>query len=196
VSVQSFSLFSEVFIQRIREGLRNATIVTKGNQWASFLYENYQYDVEDIWKGLFRSQLLISVRAASLHSASLWLIQNPGIQAHIHISQFRLSRSPRNSLRERPHPWHDERHHPLPSLCCYSGASHFISISAGPCVADILLAKVCFALSSSPVFSKTDLVTDSETFYTSVIEAFSKPAEKEEVDSLVEWWNRYPLLVS
>jgi hypothetical protein len=72
-------MISNAFIQRIREGLRNATIVAKGNQWASFLYEDYHYDIEDIWKGLFRSQLLVSVRASLLLSANLWLIRRLGL---------------------------------------------------------------------------------------------------------------------
>ncbi|KAH6911254.1 hypothetical protein BKA70DRAFT_1099672 [Coprinopsis sp. MPI-PUGE-AT-0042] len=49
--------------------------------------------------------------------------------------------------------------------------------------------QVRFALSSSPVFSRTDLVTDSERFYGSVIEAFSDKAEEENVCSLLTWWD-------
>ncbi|KAH6913014.1 hypothetical protein BKA70DRAFT_1370398 [Coprinopsis sp. MPI-PUGE-AT-0042] len=49
--------------------------------------------------------------------------------------------------------------------------------------------QVRFALSSSPVFSRTDLVTDSERFYGSVIEAFNDPREKENVCTLLNWWN-------
>ncbi|KAH6918232.1 hypothetical protein BKA70DRAFT_1366541 [Coprinopsis sp. MPI-PUGE-AT-0042] len=49
--------------------------------------------------------------------------------------------------------------------------------------------QVRFALSSSPVFSRTDLVTDSERFYGSVIEAFNAPEEKENVCMLLDWWN-------
>jgi hypothetical protein len=50
--------------------------------------------------------------------------------------------------------------------------------------------QVRFALSSSPVFSRTDTVTDSETFYNSVLGLLEDVEEKEEVDKLLTWWNR------
>jgi len=51
--------------------------------------------------------------------------------------------------------------------------------------------QVRFALSSSPVFSRADTVTDSETFYTTVLDLFYDIEEQEEVDDLLAWWNRY-----
>lgn len=48
-----------------------------------------------------------------------------------------------------------------------------------------------FALTSAQVFSRTDLVTDSERFYNSILELLFDPDEKEEVDQLLMWWNRY-----
>ena len=41
------------------------------------------------------------------------------------------------------------------------------------------------------IFSRTDLLTDSERFYTSIIELLDDPDEKDEVDELLAWWNRY-----
>ncbi|KAH6906981.1 hypothetical protein BKA70DRAFT_1372276 [Coprinopsis sp. MPI-PUGE-AT-0042] len=49
--------------------------------------------------------------------------------------------------------------------------------------------QVRFALSSSPTFSRTDLITDSERFYGSVIEAFNDENEKENVEALLAWWD-------
>ncbi|KAH6907818.1 hypothetical protein BKA70DRAFT_1104343, partial [Coprinopsis sp. MPI-PUGE-AT-0042] len=49
--------------------------------------------------------------------------------------------------------------------------------------------QVRFALSSSPTFSRTDLVTDLERFYGSVIDAFSHEAEKDNVQALLAWWD-------
>jgi hypothetical protein len=45
------------------------------------------------------------------------------------------------------------------------------------------------------VFSHTDLVTDSEHFYNTIIELLNDPEEKEEVNQLILWWNRqiFPL---
>lgn len=52
------------------------------------------------------------------------------------------------------------------------------------------ISQVRFALSSSPVFSRSDLVTDSERFYNSILDLFCDSEEKEEVDDLLTWWNR------
>ncbi|KAI0055466.1 hypothetical protein BV25DRAFT_1873121 [Artomyces pyxidatus] len=50
--------------------------------------------------------------------------------------------------------------------------------------------QVRFALSSSSIFSRTDIVTDSERFYNSLLELFEDPDEEEEVCDLLVWWNR------
>lgn len=47
-----------------------------------------------------------------------------------------------------------------------------------------------FSLSSVAVFSRSDLTTDSERFYNSVLEILYDAEEKEEVDELLLWWNR------
>ncbi|KIJ58976.1 hypothetical protein HYDPIDRAFT_44219 [Hydnomerulius pinastri MD-312] len=52
-----------------------------------------------------------------------------------------------------------------------------------------------FSLTSAQVFSRTDLVTNSEHFYNSILELLDDPEEKDEVDQLLIWWNRqvFPL---
>ena len=40
------------------------------------------------------------------------------------------------------------------------------------------------------MFSRTDTVTDSERFYTSILELFEDTDEREEVNDLMVWWNR------
>ncbi|KAF8834355.1 hypothetical protein BDN67DRAFT_915129 [Paxillus ammoniavirescens] len=50
--------------------------------------------------------------------------------------------------------------------------------------------QVRFALTSAQVFSRTDLVTDSERFYESILELLDDPQEKGEVDQLLTWWNQ------
>ncbi|RDB22948.1 hypothetical protein Hypma_009802 [Hypsizygus marmoreus] len=47
-----------------------------------------------------------------------------------------------------------------------------------------------FALCSSAVFSRTDTVTDSERFYSSILDLLEDPEEKAEVDRLLAWWNQ------
>lgn len=67
-----------------------------------------------------------------------------------------------------------------------------VSYSSPIWIADLrLLQQVRFALSSSPVFSRTDTTTDSERFYSSVLGLLTDPEEQEEIDSLILWWNRY-----
>lgn len=51
--------------------------------------------------------------------------------------------------------------------------------------------QVRFALSSSPIFSRSDLATDSERFYNTILKLFEDPEEQEEVNKLFAWWNRY-----
>jgi hypothetical protein len=51
-------------------------------------------------------------------------------------------------------------------------------------------SQVRFALSSAGVFSRTDAETDSETFYTSVLELLEDPEEQDEVRPLILWWNQ------
>jgi hypothetical protein len=48
---------------------------------------------------------------------------------------------------------------------------------------------------SAQVFSRTDLVTDSERFYNSILELLIDLEEQEEVEQLLLWWNRqiFPL---
>ncbi|KAJ3510145.1 hypothetical protein NMY22_g16058 [Coprinellus aureogranulatus] len=50
--------------------------------------------------------------------------------------------------------------------------------------------QIRFALSSAGVFSRTDRETDSETFYTSVLELLEDPEEQDEVKPLLSWWNQ------
>ncbi|KAF8834708.1 hypothetical protein BDN67DRAFT_914422 [Paxillus ammoniavirescens] len=62
-------------------------------------------------------------------------------------------------------------------------------------IAYVATQQTRFALSSAQVFSRTDLVTDSERFYGSIVELLDDPEEKDEVDQLLTWWNRqvFPL---
>ncbi|KAI6011922.1 hypothetical protein BKA83DRAFT_4466618 [Pisolithus microcarpus] len=53
----------------------------------------------------------------------------------------------------------------------------------------------CFGLTSAQIFSHTDLITDSERFYSSIMELLDDPDESDEVDQLITCWNRqvFPL---
>ena len=49
--------------------------------------------------------------------------------------------------------------------------------------------QIQFSLSSSPMFSRTDMATDSERFYNSILDLFEDIEEWEEVNDLLTWWN-------
>ncbi|RDB26749.1 hypothetical protein Hypma_005379 [Hypsizygus marmoreus] len=48
------------FQKRIRAKLRSGEMIVRGDQWPTFLYQDNQYDPENPWRGLLKSQLLVS----------------------------------------------------------------------------------------------------------------------------------------
>jgi hypothetical protein len=52
------------------------------------------------------------------------------------------------------------------------------------------ILQVRFALCSTSTFSRTDSVTDSENFYNSLLDLLYDIEEKEEVQDLLQWWDR------
>ncbi|KAH6908723.1 hypothetical protein BKA70DRAFT_1371919 [Coprinopsis sp. MPI-PUGE-AT-0042] len=138
--------------QSTKEKLRNGTLTVSGDQWPLFLYDGYAYDPGNIWKGLFRSLLLISAFK------------------HIFTSPSSVDRQPRATRSG------NARIHGMTKVTVSSLA--------------YVATQVRFALSSSPVFSRTDLLTDSERFYGSIIDEFLNPAEGHRVAQLLTWWNK------
>ncbi|KIK18437.1 hypothetical protein PISMIDRAFT_14353 [Pisolithus microcarpus 441] len=57
-----------------------------------------------------------------------------------------------------------------------------------------LLVLACFTLTSTQMFSWTDLVTDSEWFYISILELLEDLDKADEVDQLMGWWNQYKVI--
>ncbi|KAF8834974.1 hypothetical protein BDN67DRAFT_1015979 [Paxillus ammoniavirescens] len=53
-----------------------------------------------------------------------------------------------------------------------------------------LVTKASLAYVATQVFSRMDLVTDSERFYNSIIDLLDDPDEQDEVHQLLTWWNR------
>ena len=45
----------------VKSKLRNGEILVTGDQWPIFLYANFIFDSEELWKGLLRSAILVSV---------------------------------------------------------------------------------------------------------------------------------------
>ncbi|KAH6886036.1 hypothetical protein BKA70DRAFT_1123469 [Coprinopsis sp. MPI-PUGE-AT-0042] len=134
-----------------REGLRAGTIIVAGDDWPLFLYKDYKYYPQDVWKGLFRSALLVSAFKHIFTSPS-----------SVH-QELRATRSGNARI-------HGMKNVTIPLLA-------------------YVATQVRFALSSSPTFSRTDLVTDSERFYASVIDTFTHEGERENVQDLLAWWD-------
>jgi hypothetical protein len=56
------------------------------------------------------------------------------------------------------------------------------------------VVQVRFALSSSAIFSRTDSAMDSNRFFTSLLGLLDDIDERQEVEDLLAWWNRYFML--
>ncbi|KAG6916133.1 hypothetical protein DXG01_008324 [Tephrocybe rancida] len=132
--------------------LRSQEINTVGDQWPTFLFHNYHYDVEDPWNGLFRSHLLVTA------------------YKYIFTSPSSVDKEPKatKSGNARIH-----------------GMTRVTQASIA-----YVATQVRFALSSTATFSRSDLVLDSERFYLSILELFDDVDEQQEVNDLVNWWNR------
>ncbi|KIK77095.1 hypothetical protein PAXRUDRAFT_167821 [Paxillus rubicundulus Ve08.2h10] len=78
----------------------------------------------------------------------------------------------------------------------HSGNAHIHSMhSTTKASLTYVATQARFALSSVQVFSCTDLITNSEHFYNSILELLDNPDERDKVDQLMAWWNHqvFPL---
>ncbi|RDB25923.1 hypothetical protein Hypma_006362 [Hypsizygus marmoreus] len=164
---------------RVKSKLRDGDYIIPGDQWPIMIYKDYKYDPEDPWNGLLRNRLLISVcpKTRTLvpsHSRAPTSLKISGIQTRIHLPKLRRKRTEGNTIWKRSHTWNDGCDHTIHRIHCYPGK----------------LLIVRFALTSSAVFCRTDVTTDSQRFYDSVIEFLEDPMEQEEVSDLLTFWNR------
>jgi hypothetical protein len=61
-------VLNSLTLSRIKAKLRNGDMIVSGDHWPIFLYAGHVYDPEDPWKGLFKSQILVSVSHLSFSS--------------------------------------------------------------------------------------------------------------------------------
>lgn len=111
-----------------------------------------------------------------------------GIQAYFYFTELGWEGGQSHPLWQCSHPWDDLRYSCLDCIRCHS--SRFNSLAYCICFNTEWVMQVRFSLSSSPVFSRTDTATDSERFYTSILELFDDVDENAEVEDLLTWWNR------
>ncbi|THH09854.1 hypothetical protein EW146_g8559 [Bondarzewia mesenterica] len=123
------------------------------------------YDPEEPWKGLFRSQLLISAFKHVFTSPS-------SVEKEVKATRSGNARI-----------------HGMICVTLASIAYIATQVRSTPFLFSSLIpikqAQVWFALSSLAVFSRTDTVTDSEHFYNSVLDLFDDAKERKEVEALV-----------
>ncbi|RDB18284.1 hypothetical protein Hypma_000648 [Hypsizygus marmoreus] len=62
--------------------------------------------------------------------------------------------------------------------------------SVTPASIAYIATQVRFALSCASQFSRTDTVTDSETFYLTLLDVLEDIDERDNVGELIKWWNR------
>ncbi|KAH6893807.1 hypothetical protein BKA70DRAFT_1118757, partial [Coprinopsis sp. MPI-PUGE-AT-0042] len=72
---------------------------------------------------------------------------------------------------------------------CSNSSIHGMTFVTIPSIAYVA-TQVRFALSSTAVFSRNDLATDSERFYNSLVTFMHEAEEQVDVKKLVAWWDR------
>ncbi|KAG1838511.1 hypothetical protein C8R48DRAFT_751536 [Suillus tomentosus] len=133
-----------------KQNLKSGEIAIRGDQWPIFLYARSEYDVENPWEGLLRSEILIF-----------------GFK-HVFMSPSSADKEPKATRSGNAYL------HGMKSVT--KGSLAYIA------------TQVRFALSSLSVFSCTDMVTDSENVYHSILDLLDDPDEDEEVTDLLMWW--------
>ncbi|KAG2364137.1 hypothetical protein BDR07DRAFT_1450443 [Suillus spraguei] len=136
-----------------KQSLKSGETAVCGDQWPIFLYTSYIYDLEDLWKGLLRNEILIF-----------------GFK-HVFMSPSSVDRE-------------------LKATCSGNAYLHGMkSVTKGSLA--YIATQVQFLLSSSSVFSHTDMVTGSNNFYHSILDLLEDPDETEEVADLMMWWMQF-----
>lgn len=74
-------------------------MVVSGDQWPMLVYGDQEYDSEDPWNGLFRSQILVWVSVSLLSSIRIANFVSQGIQAHFYLTQFSRERGEGYAIR-------------------------------------------------------------------------------------------------
>ncbi|KAG6913319.1 hypothetical protein DXG01_007774 [Tephrocybe rancida] len=124
-----------------RAKLVSCETLVRGDKWPILIYQGYEYDPEDPWRGAFRSAILV--------------------KAFKHIFT-----SPSSVEKE--------------NKATRSGNARIHG----------MLSVTRASVASASMFSRTDIVTDSDRFYNTVLKVLHDPEEVEDVNPLLQWWNR------
>ncbi|KAJ3533868.1 hypothetical protein NMY22_g7155 [Coprinellus aureogranulatus] len=156
--------------ESVRTELRSGEIAVTGDIWPAFLYRNHKLSIENPWDGLMKGSLLVSAYKHVFTSPSSV------------DQEVRATRSGNAEI------------HGMKS----------VTIASLAYIATLVRNKFAFALLqiltgllAGPVlselqrgFCRNDRATDSERFYKSIVDFLTSPSELEEVQELIDWWNR------
>lgn len=120
-----FEKYSTDSFVRTKAGLETGEILADGDAWPMFLYADSLYDESDLWKGLFRSQLLLNVRIMSSYRDYL-LTCFKGFQICLHFAKFRRKRCFKSyALWECSSSWDESYNKGIYRVYCNSGTVSF-----------------------------------------------------------------------
>lgn len=172
--------------------LRSGNYSVSGDQWPVLLYKDEIYDPENPWAGLFKNRLLVLVTEIPFFPSDLLLLMQIPFDLkafkHIFTSPSSVDKEPK-ATRSGNARIHGMTSVTIPSLAYVATQVPNLYEIYVP-VTKKRFHQARFSLTSSPIFSRTDLTTDSERFYNSVVEFLEDPDENVEVQELLVWWNR------
>jgi hypothetical protein len=82
-------------MSRTREGLRHGHLQVSGDHWPIFLYHEYSYDPEYPWKGLLRSEIIVSVSVPHFQVRCLAITCMRKAFKHIFTSPSSVGKEPK-----------------------------------------------------------------------------------------------------
>ncbi|TFK25883.1 hypothetical protein FA15DRAFT_549324, partial [Coprinopsis marcescibilis] len=137
-----------------RKELIEGTQTPGPEDWPLFLFENQEFNREDVWAGFLKNEYLVQ--------AYLWVFICPT-----------AARKSKKSIKATK-----------------QGNAQIHGMTSVTIASIVYIAtQVRFALTNAEPFSRSDRVTDSQSFYQSLYRFLDNPDYHEEVDDLLKWWN-------
>ncbi|TFK20304.1 hypothetical protein FA15DRAFT_599991, partial [Coprinopsis marcescibilis] len=161
-----------------RNELIEGTQTPGPEDWPLFLFENQEFNREDVWAGFLKNEYLVQ--------AYLWVFICP--------TAARKSKKSIKATKQGNAHIHGMTSVTIASIVYI--ATQVTTTALTTCLVLLNLSlnarsQVRFALTNAEPFSRSDRVTDSQSFYQSLYRFLDNPDYHEEVDDLLKWWNRW-----
>ncbi|KAG6905071.1 hypothetical protein DXG01_005285 [Tephrocybe rancida] len=144
--------------------------IVAGHHWPIFIYSNLKFDPNDPWKGLLRNELLIKVNSLQLHVIA------PSSRVPEGFKHVFIAPSAADLIDG--------------STTTRSGNARIHGMKEVTKASIVYVAtQVRFALTSASQWSRSDKITDSENFYTSLLDTLEDPSLNKFTMDLLAWWN-------